>query len=287
MNEGEQEIEIELPPEVPETAVVVEEDKPQVAAPVVEKPEIAPEEGIEELKTKLQAAEFAKTHAEEQARNAASQVVAARNEVQDSHLATVSGAIGQVEQNLDTLEATLANAYAAGDFQTVAKVQRDIARNEAQLMRLQEGKTALEQQPKQQITPPPVDPVEAVASQLSPRSAQWVRNHPDYARSASGIAEIQGADALARKHGFAPDTDAYFDKVEELLGIKQPVIQAEPERRAAPAAAPVSRGGNGNGSGPIRVTLSADEKEMADNMGMSYQDWAKQKLALKAEGRLN
>lgn len=286
MNEGEQEIEVELPPEVPETPVIVEEEKPQVAAPV-EKPEIAPEEGIEELKTKLQAAEFAKTHAEEQARNAASQVVAARNEVQDSHLATVSGAIGQVEQNLTVLKSNLSAAWAAGDFDTAANLQADIATNAADLRDLKRGKEQLEQQPKQQIVPPTIDPVEAVASQLSPRSAQWVRNHPDYARSASGIAEIQGADALARKHGFAPDTDAYFDKVEELLGIKQPVSQAEPERRAAPAAAPVSRGGNGNGSGPIRVTLSADEKEMADNMGMSYQDWAKNKLALKAEGRLN
>ena len=59
------------------------------------------------------------------------------------------------------------------------------------------------------------------------------------------------------------------------------------QRRSAPPAAPVSRGGNGTGSNPNRVTLSAAEREMAQMMGMTNQEYAQNKLSLQKEGKLN
>jgi phage I-like protein len=49
----------------------------------------------------------------------------------------------------------------------------------------------------------------------------------------------------------------------------------------------VSRGGGGQGSTKAtHVTLSAEERELAANMGLTEKEWAKNKLALIREGRL-
>ena len=56
---------------------------------------------------------------------------------------------------------------------------------------------------------------------------------------------------------------------------------------AAPAAAPVSRSGTASGTRPNVVRLSSEEREMASMMGMSPEDYARNKIALKREGKLH
>jgi hypothetical protein len=102
--------------------------------------------------------------------------------------------------------------------------------------------------------------------------------------------------------GIKPDTPEYFRGIEDTLRITQPapaqrndddpmadaareVIVPEP-RRAAPAAAPVSRSGNGTGKRSNVVTLSAMEVEMAESMSMTPEEYARNKLALVREGKL-
>jgi phage I-like protein len=46
----------------------------------------------------------------------------------------------------------------------------------------------------------------------------------------------------------------------------------------------VSRGGSGN---PRSVTLTREEIEVAEMMGMKKEDYYKHKMALKKEGRIN
>ena len=56
---------------------------------------------------------------------------------------------------------------------------REMAANEAKALQLENGKQSLKETPRS--APRPLDPVEAFATQLSPRSAAWVRAHPEYA----------------------------------------------------------------------------------------------------------
>ena len=62
-------------------------------------------------------------------------------------------------------------------------------------------------------------------------------------------------------------------------------------RRAAPAAAPpaapVSRSGTGTGGRPNVVSLTRAEREAARDMGMTEQDYARNKVALIKEGKLS
>ena len=155
--------------------------------------------------------------------------------------------------------------------------------------------SAMEAQLKQ--APRPVqhaDPVEQLASQLSGPSAAWVRAHPEYARTPRLTQKMIAAHNLVTADGIASDTPEYFASVEKVLGIGAPVEEdalssasAPAQRRSAPAAAPVSRTGTATGTRPNIVRLSAEEREMAGMMGMSPEDYARNKVALKREGKLH
>jgi hypothetical protein len=168
----------------------------------------------------------------------------------------------------------------------------------AKLAQLETAKQAMANRPKQ-AAPAPVqaDPVEAMASQLTPRSAAWVRSHPEYARDNRLRDKMIAAHNLAVADGFVADTDDYFHEVEAALKIAKPqpdereetVIAGEKalQRRSSPAAAPVSRSGSAPGSNPRVVRLTPDQIEAAKDSHMTPEEYAKNMLALRAEERLH
>jgi hypothetical protein len=292
-NEENIEIQLDGPEKAkePEIEVVKAEDAPPKA-----KPELPPE--VRELKFQLEQEKLARAEAEKRARMAAEREYAAKNEVTDSNLSLISNAISSTQQETAYLKAGYREAMATGDYDRAAEIQQRMSDNAARLLQLENGKDALEKQGRQ-VAPQhqqPMDPVEALASQLSPRSAAWVRNNPQFATDQRLFQKMIAAHNLALADGLQPDTDDYFATVEETLRIRRseptyedPMAQSATvtQKRSAPPAAPVSRGGNGTGSNPNRVTLSAAEREMAQMMGMTNQEYAQNKLSLQKEGKLN
>jgi hypothetical protein len=204
-----------------------------------------------------------------------------------------------VSQSNDILKADYREAMSVGDSDRAADIQAEMASNQAKLLQLHQGKEALENQPR---TPQPQvynpDPVEALASQLSPRSASWVRAHPEYATDQRLYQKMLAAHNLAVADGIQADTDEYFREIEGTLRINRseshsdysdPTQQAAQvtQRRSAPPAAPVSRSGTAPGTRPNTVRLTAQQIEMAELMGMTPQQYAKNLLALQKEGKLN
>jgi phage I-like protein len=49
----------------------------------------------------------------------------------------------------------------------------------------------------------------------------------------------------------------------------------------------VSRGGGAPGTKPNRVRLSAEERDMAEMMGMTLEEYGKNKRDLQREGKLH
>ena len=300
MSKKPEQIEIELEdfekkPEAAEIEVVKAEEEPEkVEAKVLE-----PVDGLEKLKADLERERSGRIEAERRAKEAAQDAYRAKNEVQDSNLHLVTNAIETVKQNADVLKTNYREAMSVGDFDRAAEVQHAMATNAAKLLQLEQGKRAMESQPKQ--TAPEQyrssDPVEALASQLSPRSADWVRRNPQCVTDPRLYQKMIAAHNLAVADGYAPDTDDYFEKIESTLEINRreaPVQEdamaeaAKPvQRRSSPPAAPVTRSGNGTGSNSNRVRLTSDEREMASMMGMTDQEYAKNKLQLQKEGKLN
>jgi hypothetical protein len=295
MAEESKELEVDLP-EVEKTD----------GEPIVEtaKKADAVDEGIDDLKRQLEAEKAERLAAESRARQAAQtaneaseRAHRATTEARDSNLNLVTGAIEQLKATQDLLEERYEQAAAAGDHRAMAKITREFSDNGAKLSQLELGKQEMERTPKDEPRRQEVDPVEQVASSAeasgSPRSARWIREHPEYVRDPNLNRKMLAAHNLAVADGIKPDTDEYFDAVETTLRLRSDeggtVVDTTPKpRQSAPPAAPSSRAAATNGStNPNRVRLTSDEVEMAEMMGLTPQEYAKHKVALKSEGRLN
>jgi len=286
--------------------IEIQVDDAEIPAKTGEKPpaqaqkrEIEPEIGIESLKEQLEKEKLTRIEMERRAREFAASAMQAKNEAQDSNLHLVTNAIESVKQNNEVLKNNYAQAMTAGDYDRAAEYQQAMSSNSAKLLQLEQGKQALESMPKQQApaTIGASDPVEALASQLTPRSAAWIRKNPQFASDPRQYQRMLAAHNLAVTDGIAPDTDEYFDSVETTLRMRrpEPVQSDDPmsdaakptQRRTPPPAAPVSRSGAGPGTRPNTVRLTSAEREMAGMMGMTVEEYAKNKLALQREGKLN
>ena len=252
--------------------------------------EIDPQEGMEALRAQLEREKAARIEAEKRANEHANSAAKAKNEVQDTNLHLVNNAIEQVKQNSEFLKSQYAAAMSAGDFMQAAEVQTSMSGNAAKLFQLEQGKEALENTPKvaaERVSPS--DPVEALASQLSPKSADWVRRNPQCVTDPRMYQKMIAAHNIALADGHTADTDDYFDAIEGTLNINRkpstdvyvdPTEQAAKptQRRSSPPAAPVSRSGNGTSSRPNTIRLTAAEIEIASMTGLTPQEYARQKI---------
>jgi hypothetical protein len=294
------EILLEDPPVVKNEPEVIVEAAEENTATVqkAERREISGEEGIDALKKRLEESERARMEAENRAREAHRQAQMSDLRAGDSDLQLVNSAIHSVKRENDILKANLQTFMASEDYGKVAEIQEALSVNAAKLLQLENGKAAMESAPKQQIQQPIGDPVEQFASQLSPRSAAWVRRNPQCVTDPRLFQKMIAAHNLAVADGFEPDSDDYFSFVEDTIKVSRREAPAKQEsalseasaptqRRSAPPAAPVTRSGTGTGSRPDVVRLTAEEREMARMMQMSDKEYAVNKLALKREGKLN
>lgn len=292
------EIEVEQDEIQPEKAVIVEKE-PEIEA----KAEIEPDEGIQDLKLKLEQERIARSEAEKEARLAREQVQYANNEVHDSNLQLVRNAIETVKSTSEHLKRAYAEALSVGDYNKSAEIQEAMSINASRLMELERGRAAMERTPPQAAPQPqrPADPVEELASQLSAKSADWVRRNPQCVTDPRLYQKMVAAHNLAIADGYAPDTEDYFGFIEDTLKINrrqaptrseieadEPLSSASrpTQRRSAPPAAPVTRAGTANGQRPNVVRLSRAEAETARDLGMTEEEYARNKQLLQKEGRL-
>lgn len=265
-------------------------DQPQVDTPI-------PQDSIEDLRRQLAAEREGRIEAERRAQTSTVEAHNARVEKEDTDLQLVIGAIDTLSRDNDLLKGSYQFAMQNGDFARAAEIQQEMSANAAKLLQLENGKKAMQSRPKEGPRPlPPADPVEALASQLTPASAKWVRDHPDYARDPRLNRKMIRAHEDAVDDGLTPDTPQYFEAIERRLGIKADDPSSAPDdvtsdaakvtgrRDAAPAAAPVGRGGGTANKNVVRLT--AAQREMASDMGMTPEEYAKNLVALRKEGKM-
>lgn len=276
----------------PEEIVVVDE------APASAKPakEIKPEEGIEELRAKLVAEQNARRELEQHAAQASRAATMAFAEKEDSDIALVQSAIAQTDKDIREMKAAYAAAAKAGEFDKMADLAMDMQTASSNRQQLDQGLEALKERViAQRNAPPPrppqreVDPVEMLARSLTPASAKWVREHPECATDDVKRNKMVSAHYDAVSEGIKPDSPEYFQFVEQKLGMeaapeaRQTTTRA-PQPRPQPPAAP-ARGNSGQGNKRV-VTLSSAEREIAKMNGLTDEEYAKNKLALIAEGKI-
>ena len=278
---------------IKETESVVEPERPK--KPVIDERERALKElkaQYEHQKRIAEAEREARRKAEEYARTQVQQVYNAKNEVNDSNLRVILNAIDATEQAAASAERDYATAMSAGDYAMAAKAQRIMAQAESHLLQLQNGKQRLEetlQQPMEgAVSEPQIpsfepriqhDPVEQYASKLAPKSAQWLREHPD---AVNKIGKLTRAHQDAVEDGIQPESPDYFRYIENRLGYQtaadaddddgyveepapKPVKAAQSLKKPA-VSAPVTSSAssvNPRQTNPNSMILSAEEVEFA------------------------
>lgn len=221
----------EIKEEAPKVSVK-EAKEPEVdSAPVVDERERALQDlkkQYEAQKLRAEAEREARRQAEMYARQQAQHLGRANIEVQDGNLRVILNAIDATEQAADNAQRDYADAMAAGDYALAAKAQRAIAQCEAHLLQLNNGKQKLEEylhqttegsvyEPQVPSFEPniPQDPVEMYAAKLTPKSAQWLREHPEVVGK---IGKLTRAHQDAVEDGIVAESPEYFQYIESRLG---------------------------------------------------------------------
>jgi len=270
---------------VPEDDIVIVEapEEPKIET----KPEITVDDGIEALRRELEAEKAARQRAEQQAR-------AATTDKADSDLRMLNTAIETESRNKEILKANLRDAVANGDTDAQADILMAINQTDSNIRQISEGKKHYEAQLRAPVT----NKVEALAAQLTPRSAEWVRSNPDVVNDDRKAKRLERAHFDAIDDGIQPDTPDYFNFLETRLNINKAPTQLQDTAMSAasgptsgrqasgPPAAPVSRSGTGTGGRPNVVSLTRAEQEAAKDMGMSPKEYAQNKIALIKAGRM-
>lgn len=193
-----------------------------------------------------------------------------------SQIDTVEGGIAQIDSDLEAAEAAYARAFEAGDGMAAARAQRAMTQAAAQRTELVQARDSLKQAATKQATQQPrqqprqqasADPVEAVIanSGMSPRSAAWLRAHPECVTDKKLNARMMAAHNLALADDVEVDSDEYFDRIER--GVKPTVTKKEDPKPAAngdgrrPSSGAASGAGAGGGmnGGATTVKLTKGE----------------------------
>ena len=277
--------------------VVIEKDDDEDVIPA--------ERGIEDLKKSLEAerlaaAEERRMRAEAEKRAYEAQVEAHRQtqNAAAAHYQSLKDGISFSKGRESQLIEAWKEAKAMGDYQKEVELQREVYQQQMILERLEAEKARMErmaQNPPQPVAPPPQNPesmIDQWVSGLPPRTKNWVQRNRDYLELEDPAYQnrIKAAHFAALADGFTHESDGYFEAVEERLGLrKAPKRRAADDedeaedrssrRSVAPPSAPVSRGGDRKGT----YRLSEAEKEAAQVSGLSYEEYAKNKMRIAKE----
>jgi len=264
-------------------------------------PEEATEDSLANLREQLATEKAARVAAETNARSAIATADRATGDTHAANLHLVNSTIGRFKNEQETLKAQYRDAMSASNFDAAAEINQAMSDNSAKLLQLENGKDELERNPpRAEVSRTVTDPVEAFAAALTPRSAEWVRKHPQYVTDPRLNQKMIAAHNFAVADGFVADTDAYFAEVETILkprGSAPEVTRTQDDdafagaatvvaKRGAPAAAPVSRSGNAAGTRTNSLTLTPAMREAARASGQTDDEYAKNYLALKREGKI-
>ncbi len=260
--------------------------------------------------------------AEREAARRADELKAVREEAQGHELTIITNGIESAKSRQANATAEWERAMEAGEYNKAAKAQQEMAQASAEMVQLADAKARVESAPKRATTEGAVTTsgFEGWVSNFTPKSAAWLRQHPEFAPPEFGgdhekNATMVAAHWKAQAKRIAPESQEYFDLIEQEFGLRAPAVStaggpvsaaatvteagsgdapAPRARKAAPVAAPVSRDAPAVAGARLTrsVVLSGEQREAAK---MSFPHlsekealalYARNLLQLESEGKI-
>ena len=258
-----------------------------------------PDTGAVELRAQLNAQRQATYQAQQMAAQAAQRAQYAEQQVRGSTVNAIDSALQAAEQQAANFKAEFQAALDAADHRAAAEAQEKLSDARHNLLRLQEQRAYVDaelRQPQQRQQPQPQQqqplPVEHIANNLAqdgyPRSADWLRTHPEWASRPDLLKRVSSAsNHLVDNRGLALESDEYFAALEQELGM----TQRQGQRRGPPASAAPTTGSvslrTGQTAMRSHVPLTPEQRAAAIEMhGMTEKEYAQEFERARVDGKL-
>jgi hypothetical protein len=191
-----------------------------------------------------------------------------------------------IDASMQALRREFDAAFDSGDREKIFEVQQRMATLAAEKQQIERDRRSIPTKPTQQSgsdTPQQTRqtrPSQSAHKAPSPGAVEWYdRNKTWFNKDPVMTAGARVIDQQMVADGYAPDDPDYFDELDKRLKAEFPTklggrTAARPassnptiQNRAAPAATP----------GKVRVTITQSDREMANHLGISVEDYAREK----------
>lgn len=300
--EDEKEIEVFLddqkpnePPKNDDPLIVVEDENHNIESQSDDTAEALKkmEKKLKKAKEKADKMELERERAEQKAQYAMQEAGENRKHV-------MMAAINQVKMDTNRLMNEYAEAMSINNFEEAAKIQAQMSQN---AVRSAQFEAELDSMKRQDNAPQSGSQLDQIIKSVSPESARWLKQNREHLDDDRAIRRMFRAHEDAVDDGIKPDSNEYFEFIENRLGISEEKEERAPKKRrtdddadenpmssaakasprsVSPPPAPVERYGNR----PNVVRLSRAEADTAKMLGMTEKEYAMHKIALQKEGKL-
>lgn len=222
-----------------------------------------------------------------------------KKQTTESRLDHITSSLAAAQAEASAAQRDIEQASELSDHKGLAQAYDRLTDAKVAVANLNSGKIELEEQIKltaeQKQNPEPIDELDKF--NLPPLAKDWLRAHPDYLRNNRKNALIQNLHYEVVDEGNEPYSQDYFERLEQLLGMREKPVNMEtvepedeytapePRKRSSMVSAPVSREApsSANGDRPGQIRLSLAQKEAAKIAGITEAEYAKQIIELKKQ----
>ena len=285
--------------EQPETDIV-QEEAPAVKAKAPEpEPEVDDEDDTPEpssgerskkltrsQRLKAQRDAYARQLAEAQAQLAEAQTRAKKFEQDANDGATIGFDLyaKSLDSSLQALRRDFDAAFDSGDREKIFEVQQKMASIVAEKQQIERDRRSIPTKPTPQSgsdTPQQPAATQPKRPAPSPGAMEWYeRNKTWFNKDPVMTAGARVIDQQMVADGYAPDDPDYFDELDKRLKAEFPTkLGGKTTQARQPASNPTiqNRGTPAATPGKIRVTITQADRDMANHLGISVEDYAREK----------
>ena len=285
-----EQVELELPEQEPDDAVVVEETSTEEGSDNFEKAESATQKRIDRLTKRMREAERDKDEAIRYAQQVQNENTQFKQRIQNMDHNYVSEFSNRVESQIGSAEAELARAVELGDSAQVVEAQKKLTQlaiendraqqAKVQQERLAQQQAAYRQQAAYQQQQQPPQPQQAY-KEPDPKAQKWAeRNDWFGSDEAMTYAAFGIHKKLVEDEGFDPTSDEYYSELDNRMMEEFP-HKLDPaqndkrgSKRSAQNVASVSRSTGGRSKGK-KVRLTPSQISIAKKLGVPLEEYAK------------
>jgi len=228
---------------------------------------------IEKLTYKMREAERREQAATEYAKavQKQNQELADRtNKLDESYVSEYDQRVSSQE---DVLKKKLSDAINIGDVDGQIEAQKQIAKLAIESERLNVAKIQLE---NRKAAPPQQAPQQQAPQQADPKARSWASKNEWFGQDEPmTLTAFSIHKKLVEEDFFDPTSDDYYAELDKRIREEFPhKFQQEQRSSSRSPVAPASR--SSGKSSPKKIKLSASQVAIADKLGVSYEQYAKQ-----------